>query len=264
MSQRLPIIGIPACIKMLGDHAFHAAGAKYVEAVVTAAGCTPLILPALGGRLDLEQVLELIDGLLLTGSVSNVAPGRYGQALARPDLEMDADRDATTLPLIRAALEAGVPLLGICRGFQELNVAMGGSLHQEVHAQAGMLDHREAHDADLDVQYGPAHPVRLAPGGLLQELFGGAVEIAVNSIHGQGVDRLGAGLTAEATAPDGLIEAVRVDGARTFALGVQWHPEWRVAENPQSMAIFRAFGRAAAQRAGARRPAVRHEQMVKS
>jgi len=264
MQQRTPIVGIPACIKMLDGHPFHAAGVKYVEAVVSAAGCAPLVLPALGQRLDLELVLELVDGLLLTGSASNVAPERYGQSLARPDLKTDADRDATTFPLIRAALAAGVPLLGICRGFQELNVAMGGSLHQEVHAQSGMLDHREAPAADLDVQYGPAHPVRLAPGGLLRELLDGAGEITVNSIHGQGIARLGAGLAAEATAPDGLIEAIRVEGARAFALGVQWHPEWRVAENPQSMAIFRAFGRACAQRAGSRRPAVRHEQMVKS
>ncbi|MBI3524182.1 MAG: gamma-glutamyl-gamma-aminobutyrate hydrolase family protein [Betaproteobacteria bacterium] len=266
IKQRPPIVGIPACIKMLGGHPYHAAGVKYVEAIVSAAGCTPLVLPALGQRLDLEQLLELVDGLLLTGSASNVAPEMYGQTLARPDLLTDTERDATTFPLIRAALAAGMPLLGICRGFQELNVAMGGSLHQEVHAQPGMLDHRETPTADLDVQYGPAHPLRLTPGGLLQELLGGAKEITVNSLHGQGIDRLGDGLAAEATAPDGLIEAVRVEGARAFALAVQWHPEWRVTGNPQSMAIFRAFGRACVQQAANRRPgpAVRQKQMVKS
>jgi putative glutamine amidotransferase len=261
-----PIVGIPACIKTIGSHAFHAAGVKYVEAVAEAAGCTPLVLPALGDRLDREQILAMVDGLLFTGSVSNVAPEHYGKTLARPDLAQDPARDATTLPLIRAAIAAGIPLLGICRGFQELNVAMGGSLHQEVHAQPGMMDHREAKDEDLDVQYGPSHTVALAPGGFLNKLLDGAAEITVNSIHGQGIERLGDGLSIEATAPDGLVEAVRVAAARSFALAVQWHPEWKVQQNPQSLAIFRAFGRACAARAGIRQPALRrvHNQMVKS
>lgn len=249
MTQRAPIVGIPACIKMLGNHAFHAAGAKYVHAVAAAAGCTPILLPALGDRLDIDQVLDLVDGILLTGSVSNVAPERYGKPLARPDLLLDRERDATTFPLIEAALAAGLPLFGICRGFQELNVALGGSLHQEVHAQPGLLDHRENQSADVNVQYGPAHTVRLTQGGFLQRLIG-LGEITVNSIHGQGIDRLAGGLVVEAAAPDGLVEAVRVEAARSFALAVQWHPEWKVEENPQSMAIFRAFGRACAERAG--------------
>jgi putative glutamine amidotransferase len=253
MNPQLPIVGIPACIKTMGSHAYHAVGAKYVAAVAEAAGCTPLLLPALGDGLDREQILDMVDGLLFTGSVSNVAPELYGRQLARPDLPLDAARDATTLPLMRAALAAGVPLLGICRGFQELNVAMGGTLHQEVHAQPGMMDHREASDADIDVQYGPAHVVTLTPGGLLQNMLGGVAEITVNSIHGQGVERLGADLSAEAVAPDGLVEAVRVSNARSFALGVQWHPEWKVQQNLQSLAIFRAFGRACAERAAVRR-----------
>jgi putative glutamine amidotransferase len=256
MNPQRPIVGIPACIKSIGDHAFHAVGVKYISAVAEAAGCTPLLLPALGEGLDREQALGLVDGLLFTGSVSNVAPEHYGKTLARPDLAQDAARDATTLPLIRAALAAGVPLLGICRGFQELNVAMGGSLHQEVHAEPGMMDHREARDADLDVQYGPSHTVALTPGGLLQTLLG-VEEITVNSIHGQGIDRLGGGLSVEARAPDGLVEAVRVGDAPSFALAVQWHPEWKVQQNPQSLAIFRAFGRACAERAGIRQPALR-------
>jgi putative glutamine amidotransferase len=250
MRQRAPIVGIPACIKMLGHHAFHAAGAKYVEAVVNAAGCTPLILPALGERLDIGRIVDMVDGILLTGSISNVAPERYGKTLARTDLKLDAERDATTFPLIDAALAAGLPLFGICRGFQELNVAMGGTLHQEVHAQPGLLDHREDKSGDIDVQYGPAHMVRLTLGGMLQGLLGGIDEITVNSIHGQGIDHLGNGLLVEAVAPDGLVEAIRVDGAKAFALAVQWHPEWKVEQNPQSQAIFRAFGRACAERAG--------------
>ncbi len=259
MKQRAPIVGIPACIKMLGNHAFHAAGAKYVDAVANAAGCTPLLLPALGERLDIARILELVDGILLTGSVSNVAPERYGKTLARAELKLDAERDATTFPLIAAALAAGLPLFGICRGFQELNVAMGGTLHQEVHAQPGLLDHREDKTADVDVQYGPAHTVRLAADGWLRQLLGGIDEMTVNSIHGQGIDRLGNGLVVEASAPDGLTEAIRVDGAKAFALAVQWHPEWKVEQNPQSMAMFRAFGRACAERAGISPAAVQQE-----
>jgi putative glutamine amidotransferase len=249
MKQRAPIVGIPACVKMLGNHAFHAAGAKYVDAVANAAGCTPLLLPALGERLDIGRILDMVDGILLTGSVSNVAPERYGKTLARPELKLDAERDATTFPLIAAALAAGLPLFGICRGFQELNVALGGTLHQEVHAQPGLLDHREDKAADVDIQYGPAHVVRLTADGWLRGLLG-LDEITVNSIHGQGIDRLGNGLVIEAVAPDGLVEAVHVAGAKAFALAVQWHPEWKVEQNPQSQAIFRAFGHACEERAG--------------
>ena len=263
MKSRLPTVGIPACIKLIGRHAFHAAGVKYVDAVVAGAGCTPLLLPALGDAADLAGILDLVDGLLFTGSVSNVAPHHYGQPLARADLPLDPARDATTLPLIRAAVAAGVPLLGICRGFQELNVAMGGSLHQEVHKQPGMLDHREAADPDLEVQYGPAHDVALVAGGFLRQLLG-ADTIRVNSIHGQGIDRLGAGLEIEARAPDGLVEAVRVSQAPDFALAVQWHPEWKLQHNPHSRALFRAFGEACARRASARQAARQENQMVTS
>lgn len=236
-----PIVGIPACIKMLGEHPFHAVGAKYVDAVVNAADCIPLLLPAIGDKQDIATILDLVDGILLTGSVSNVNPERYGKPLSRPEMQMDHARDATTFPLIEAAIAAGKPLLGICRGFQELNVAFGGTLHQEVHAQNHLMDHREK-QGSLDVQYGPAHQVKLTPNGYLQTLLSGTEEITVNSIHGQGIDQLGPHLTAEATAPDGLIEAIRVTDAKNFALAIQWHPEWKVLENTQSTAIFKAFG----------------------
>lgn len=236
-----PIVGIPACIKILGEHPFHAVGAKYVDAVVNAADCIPLLLPAIGDKQDIATILGLVDGILLTGSVSNVNPERYGKPLSRADMHMDQARDATTFPLIEATIAAGKPLLGICRGFQELNVAFGGTLHQEVHAQSHLMDHREK-EGSLDVQYGPAHTVKLAQSGYLQNLLEGAEEITVNSIHGQGIDQLGQHLTAEATAPDGLVEAIRVTHAKNFALAVQWHPEWKALENPQSIAIFKAFG----------------------
>ncbi len=247
-ARRRPIVGIPACIKMLGDHPFHTVGQKYVDAVVHGALATPLLLPAIGEVQDIDQILDLVDGILLTGSVSNVAPERYGRTLARPDLPTDLQRDATTLPLIEAALKRGIPLLGICRGFQELNVALGGTLHQEVHEQPDLHDHRAPEDQGVDVQYGPAHPVTLTPGGVLQGLLGGAQQITVNSIHGQGIDQLGKGLAVEATAPDGLVEAIRVTDAPAFALAVQWHPEWKLQHNPDSQRIFGAFGRACAER----------------
>lgn len=243
MKQKRPIVGIPACIKMLGEHPFHAVGAKYIEAVISAADCIPVLLPAIGDKQDIAVILELVDGILLTGSISNVAPERYNKTLSRPDMLMDKARDATTFPLIEAAIAAGIPLLGICRGFQELNVAFGGSLHQEVHAQTHLMDHREKSGA-LDVQYGPAHAVEISTGGVLQDLFDGKHEITVNSIHGQGIDQLGHHLFAEAKAPDGLIEAISVTSAKSFALAVQWHPEWKVADNAQSTAIFKAFGSA--------------------
>lgn len=250
--ERRPVVGISACIKLLGAHPFHAAGQKYVDAVLRGAQATPLLLPAIGEALDVDHVLDLLDGLLLTGSVSNVAPERYGQTPAHSALAQDPLRDATTFPLIDAALRRGLPLLGICRGFQELNVACGGTLHQQVHAQPGKADHRAADDADVDVQYGPAHPVMLTSGGVLQGLLGGAAQITVNSIHGQGIDQLGRGLAIEATAPDGLIEAIRVLEA-PFALAVQWHPEWKLHHNPDSQRLFAAFGQACrAYRAAAR------------
>jgi Predicted glutamine amidotransferases len=247
--NRKPLIGVPACARMMGDHPFHVVGDKYVRAVSDGAGAMPLLIPALGTALDMEDIAGRLDGLLITGSPSNVEPHRYGGTPSEPGTLHDPDRDATTLPLIRAALEMGVPLLGICRGFQELNVALGGTLHQAVHDLPGHSNHSEDKAAPLSIQYGPSHSVRLAPDGVLARLAGGAAEVHVNSLHAQGIDRLADGLIVEATAPDGLVEAVRVAGAPAFALAVQWHPEWRFWENPLSAALLRAFGAAAAERA---------------
>ena len=244
--NRRPIIGIPTDVKQLGDHPFNVVGSKYIDAIVNAAGCTPILLPAIGNRQDIAHILSLIDGLFLTGSVSNVEPARYGKTLLNQDTLLDPSRDATTFPLIAAALQAGIPLLGVCRGFQELNVAMGGTLYQAVHDEANRMDHREK-PGSIDVQYGPAHTVKLAKNGRLKELFAQAEEITVNSIHGQGIDQLGDNLTIEATAPDGLIEAIAVANAKNFALAVQWHPEWKALENSHSMALFSAFGQACKQ-----------------
>jgi putative glutamine amidotransferase len=240
-AKRKPVVLLPADVKQLGDHPFHVAGHKYITAVAEAAGALPLVVPAISDQLDIDALLAIADGILLTGAVSNVHPSHFGQAVYNPTLPLDPARDALTLKLIHAAIEAEVPLLAICRGFQEINVAFGGSLYQAVHEVAGFNDHREAKDAAIEIQYGHSHIVNLAVNGQLAEIVG-TQKMMVNSIHGQGIDTLGAGLVAEAYAPDGLVEALRVANAKAFALGVQWHPEWKVMENPAYLAIFSAFG----------------------
>ncbi len=246
-SARLPLVGLPTDRKHIGPHPFFAAGEKYVRAVVDGAGCLPLLIPGLQPLLPLRELLEGFDGILLTGSVSNIEPHHYSDEPSYPGNLHDPARDATNLALIPLAIELGLPILAICRGFQEVNVAFGGRLHQKVHEVDGFLDHREHPDDPLDVQYAPTHQVALMPGGLLVDIAG-AETMQVNSLHGQGIAQLGDGLTVEATAPDGLIEAYRHEGAG-FLLAVQWHPEWRMSENAFYRGIFRAFGDACRQRA---------------
>jgi putative glutamine amidotransferase len=247
--SRKPIIGVPADRRMVDPHPFHMVGEKYLQALIDGADAMPFIIPVLAEHLDMHAVIEEIDGLFLTGSTSNVEPHHYAGEPSDPGTEHDPHRDAATLPLARKALAMGMPLFAVCRGFQELNVALGGSLHQKVHAVPGYHAHKENPDDPLDVQYGPAHPVDLVEGGLLRGLAGTGT-VTVNSLHGQGVARLADGVTVEAIADDGLIEAFRVDSAPGFALAVQWHPEWRVTENPFSMALFGAFGDACREFAG--------------
>jgi putative glutamine amidotransferase len=245
-----PVVLVPACNRMIGDHPFHVAGKKYIDAV-RLAGCQPLIVPTapLDQVDELDALLDLADGVLLTGSVSNVHPRHFGEGVHDPGLPLDADRDSWTLPLIPRVLERGIPLLAICRGFQEANVALGGSLHQAVQEVPGQHDHRAQAGASADVQYALAHEVHVQPGGVLAEVLGdglGKASIRVNSIHGQGANRLAPGLRVEALAPDGLVEAFSVADARGFNLCVQWHPEWQAASNPVSLRLFEAFGAACA------------------
>jgi putative glutamine amidotransferase len=248
MPKSRPLVGVSADRRELAPHMFHVAGEKYLVAVRDLAGATPVILPAFAPGDDLGELLDHLDGLLLTGSYSNVEPRHYGGAPSAPGTWHDPARDALTLPLIPAALAAGVPLLAICRGFQEMNVALGGSLHQAVHEVPGLADHREDKDQPLEVQYGPAHEVEVVAGGLLARLTG-LERFAVNSLHTQGVDRLAQGVRIEARAPDGIIEGFVAESAPAFNLAVQWHPEWRAADNAVSRAIFGAFGAACAERA---------------
>ncbi len=242
--MNLPLVLIPACNRTFGEHPYHLVGAKYVEAV-RLAGALPLVVPN-ADPAQIDALLELADGIFLTGSPSNVHPRHFGQPVNDATLPLDPRRDDWTLPLIARAVARGVPVLGVCRGFQEMNVALGGSLHQAVHEVAGLADHRDDPRAPAAVQYAAVHPVAIVPGGVLEQVLG-ADPIQVNSLHGQGVDRLADGLRVEARAPDGLVEAFSLDGARAFTLGLQWHPEWEAASNPVSMRLLRAFGRACAE-----------------
>src|SRR5690242_19165238 len=255
MAPARPLIGIPADRRILGAHPYHLVGEKYAQAVIEAAGAAPLLIPALAEELRFDELLERLDGLLFTGSASNVEPHHYQGPPSAPGTLHDPARDATTLPLIRSAVHSGVPVFGICRGFQEMNVAFGGTLHQRVHEVPGHLDHRDDESQPLEVQYGPAHEVVLEPGGLLRTLAQ-SDRVRVNSLHSQGIDRLGPELVVEARAPDGVIEAFRVRTAPHFALAVQWHPEWQVMRNPFSRALFAAFGAASRAHASSKeRPA---------
>lgn len=238
----LPYVMIPCDNRVIGGHLYYALGRKYADAVRLGSECLPLIVPS-GGASEFEPYLELADGILLTGSPANVHPSHFGQDLRDPALPLDVERDSVTLPLVHMAIARGMPLLAICRGLQEVNVAMGGSLHQAIHEVPGKSDHREAESTDLEEQYGPAHEVQIMAGSGLERIVG-APQITVNSLHGQGIDILAPGLVAEAVAPDHIIEAVRVAAHPGFSLGVQWHPEWKVLENPVSVRIFRAFGEA--------------------
>lgn len=226
---------------MIDPHPFHVAGEKYLTALADAAGVLPLVMPALNDAALLTTLLDRVDGIFLTGAYSNVEPRHYGGAASRSDVLHDPARDVVTLPLIQRAIDKSVPLFAVCRGFQEVNVALGGTLHQHVEEVGGYNDHREDTGEPLDVQYGPAHVVNLIEGGTLYGIAGSATA-TVNSLHSQGVAQLGENLTVEAVADDGLIEAFRVDTHEGFALGVQWHPEWRVMENDFAQALYRAFG----------------------
>jgi putative glutamine amidotransferase len=232
-----PIVGIPACaILMVKDQLRHDTPARYCAAVLGGAGAVPIMIPPVGEAA--LAVLDRIDGLLLPGSPSNVHPSHYDGGDSQTPDRHDLERDATTLRLIPEAIKRGMPVLAICRGIQELNVALGGTLHQQVHEVAERMDHRPG-PGPIDEKYAPIHLVSLS--GQLARIIG-SPKILVNSLHGQAIDTPAPGLAVEAVAPDGTIEAVRVERASGFAFGVQWHPEWGYADDSASLALFRAFG----------------------
>lgn len=234
-----PIVIIPADTKVIETLTFDAVGRKYSAAVAEVAQCQPLLVPLEAALVDIGAILEIADGILLSGSVSNVHPRHYGtEEPLRPET-MDDARDAVTLPLIRTAVEKKIPLFAICRGYQELNVALGGTLHQAVHDQPGLNDHREKPKDLMEDRFGPSHPIRLDD-ELLKWV--GQETVIVNSLHGQGISRLAKGLRPQAYAEDGLVEAVMGPMDHPFLLGVQWHPEWKAASNDVSVSLFNRFG----------------------
>jgi putative glutamine amidotransferase len=246
-----PLVLVAADTREINGAPWQAVSETYLTALVHGAGAMPLILPSLGPGTDVEAVLASADGVLLPGSVSNVHPSRYGVAPSEKAHPHDEKRDALTLPLIEGAVRHGVPLFAICRGMQEMNVALGGTLHAEVREVPGREDHRAPDVRERDGRYAIRQEVEVVPGGALAAILG-AGTVRVNSLHRQAVDRLAPRLAVEATAADGTVEAVSVKGSVAFALGVQWHPEYWVRTDATSQRLFSAFGRAVRDRMAAR------------
>lgn len=246
-STRKPVVLMSMGSQERKGHDYQVMTHKYIVPLVEIAGCVPLLAPTCCGTDNLEHYLDMVDGVYLTGAGSNIDPSLYGQENLTPGKSQDRDRDLFDLPLIRAALKRGLPIFGICRGMQEINVALGGDMHQKVYAEPGFDDHREDTDEPVELQYAQIHGVRLVPDSWLAKLMG-SEEIRVNSLHGQGIKTLGKGLEALACAEDGLVEAFHAPALSPFTFAVQWHPEWRAASNPDSVKIFQAFGDACRQR----------------
>ncbi|RPI47883.1 MAG: gamma-glutamyl-gamma-aminobutyrate hydrolase family protein [Betaproteobacteria bacterium] len=253
-----PLIGVSANAIEAANHRHpvHATGERNVHSLLKMVDCIPVLLPPIGAALDVVELVSRMDGFVLTGGRANVEPHHYDGPAFPPDEPIDPGRDALVLPLVRACIAARVPVFGICRGIQEINVALGGSLHYRIHELSGKNDHRRPRreDATPEEIFRLNHMVKLTPGGLFQSLTGHD-EMMVNSLHGQGVDRLGEGLVVEATSPDGVVEGLRFDDDSQFVVGVQWHAEWQPERHTLSGALYTAFGKAARARALRRRAA---------
>ncbi len=245
-----PLVWLPVDRRLLGEDGsgmhYAVVADKYLRAVKVGAAAQPVLFP-LAEESQISALLSLVDGVMLTGSPSNVHPSHFNQPVEDPTLPLDPERDALTLALVKACVSEDIPILGICRGFQEINVALGGSLLQTVHAQPGKFDHRGPEQTSVDDAYRPTHEIEFEPDSQLAKWARGTKQ-QVNSLHGQGIDRLAKGLRAVGHASDGLVEAVEIEGAQNFAVAVQFHPEWRVSENYFYSAIFEAFGNACRQR----------------
>ncbi|ADZ69250.1 gamma-glutamyl-gamma-aminobutyrate hydrolase family protein [Polymorphum gilvum] len=238
-----PLVLVTADVKAVDGYRWHAATSTYLEAVLKGSNAIPMILPSLGAAIDLDAALDRVDGVLATGSRSNVNPDLYGGEASEANGPYDPDRDATTLPLLRRAIERGIPVLAICRGMQELNVAMGGTLLTEIQDMEGRHDHRAPASDVQDERFAIAHPIEIRAGGALHAALA-ADSVEVNSLHRQALGDLGRNLVVEARAEDGTIEAVSVKEAPGFVLATQWHPEYWIACDGPSQKLFGAFGRA--------------------
>ena len=250
-----PVIGIIGNYYLINDeYPTHAGGTMNSEAVAKVSNCLPLIVPADPAHVDLHDLMERCDGFLFTGGRPNVHPSHYGEEATEAHGAFDEARDALTLPLIRACVERGQPILGVCRGFQEVNVAMGGSLYPEIRDLPGRDNHRMPPDGTLEEKFALRHVVTLSDGGPFHRLFGQR-EVLTNTLHGQGIKEAGARVVIDGHAPDGTPEAIYIEGAPGFSLSVQWHPEWNACGDPVSRPLFEAFGQAAyAWAEGERRP----------
>ncbi len=252
-----PVAGIIGNSHLINDqYPAHAGGRMNSDAVSRVAGALPMIVPADPDLVSVEELLERCDGFVLTGGRANVHPEFYGVAPTEAHGAFDRARDAIVLPLVRACVERGQPILAICRGFQEMNVAMGGTLHPEIRELPGRMNHRMPPDGTLEEKFALRHDVTFGQGGPFHRLMGAPV-VRTNTLHGQGIDRPGTRVRIDGTAPDGTPEAIFIDGAPGFAMGVQWHPEYNAADDPVSRALFEAFGAALRDWAAGRRPSAR-------
>ena len=240
-ARRKPVVLMTMGAQERKGHDYQVMTNKYIKPLVDHAGCVPMLVPTCCGTDDIAQYLAMADGVYLTGAGSNIDPTLYQQENLTPEKQQDRQRDNVDIAIIHMALEMGLPVFAICRGMQEINVALGGDLHQKLYAVAGMNDHRENSAAAVPEQYAAAHNVSINPMSWFAKLLG-QDEIAVNSLHGQAINRLGKGVQAIAHAEDGCIEAIYLPEYSQFTLGVQWHPEWEAASNPYSVKIFAAFG----------------------
>ncbi len=235
-----PIVGITCCSSLNGIHHQQVVGDKYIRALMNGSDVIPVLIPSFGEAM--LEILPHLDGIYLTGSYSNMEPHHFGGSELGVEMPRDPNRDNTNLALLRKAVELKIPVLGICRGFQEMNVAMGGTLHQQVFELDDMIEHREDKSLTIDEQYDLSHDLNLSEDGILSTIMAGELTQKINSLHGQGVDKLASSLKVEGTAPDGLVEAFSLANNASYYLGLQWHPEWKIEENPFYTEIFKSFG----------------------
>jgi len=239
-----PIVGIIGNSYLLNDqYPTHAGGTMNSAAVSEVSGCMPMIVPSDPRYVSVEELLEVCDGFLLTGGRPNVHPEEYGEPPTVAHGDFDRCRDAITLPLVRACVERGQPFFGICRGFQEVNVAMGGTLYPEIRELPGRMNHRMPPDGTLEEKFAIRHRVHFTEGGKFHKVLG-ATDVMTNTLHGQGIKSAGARVVIEGQADDGTPEAIHIQDAPGFTLSVQWHPEWQAATDPVSRPLFEAFGEA--------------------
>jgi len=241
-----PVVGIIGNSYLIdGEYPTYAAGKMNAAAVGCICGAIPLIIPTDPALVNTAELMEVCDGFLFTGGRPNVHPEEYGEAETEAHGAFDRDRDAVALPLIRACVDAGQPIIGICRGFQEVAVAMESTLHPEIRDLDGRDNHRMPPDGTLAEKFALRHKVRFVAGGPFEKIVG-SQEVMTNSLHGQGIKVAGPRIVIDGYAPDGTPEAIYVKDAKGFTLSTQWHPEWNAAGDPVSRPIFEAFGAACA------------------